>query len=138
MAETNHAEESLVSLVLRVAVAALFVGAVVPKFLGGIGGIAAQFQKMFEGSWLPMRLVMLHARWVPWIELLLPVWLVVGWKLRWAWTVAALFLTSLAFGMIVAGKGDVAVGNFTYVLIACFGLYFSRYDRWSVDGISRG
>jgi len=32
----------------------------------------------------------------------------------------------------------VAAGNFNYVLISCAGLYFSRFDRWSVDGISRG
>lgn len=137
MAEKNN-EGALISVILRIAVASLFVAAVVPKFLGGVGNMPAHFQKMFEGSWLPMPLVMLHAQWVPWIEMLLPVWLVAGWKLRWAWTAAALFMTTLAFGMAVAGKGDVAAANFTYVLICCAGLYFSRFDRFGLEALGKG
>ncbi len=132
--EHAHSEACWVSLILRLAMASLFVGAVVPKFQGGAGNIVGMFQQMFQGTWLPMPLVTLHARLVPWIELLLPIWLVIGWRLKWAWVAAALFLTSLAFGTIVAGKHDVAAHNFMYVLIACAGLYFSRFDRCSVDG----
>ena len=134
----NHIEGAWISLILRLAMAALFLGAAVPKFQHGLGSIVPAFQGMFKDSWLPMPLVTLHARCVPWIEAGLVAWLITGFRLRWAWTVAGLFLTSLAFGMIVVGKGDVAVGNFSYVLISCVGLYFSRYDRWSVDGINRG
>ena len=134
----NHVEESWVSLILRLAMAALFLGAVVPKFQHGLESIVGAFQGAFKETWLPMPLVTLHARCVPWIEAGLVLWLITGFRLRWAWIVAGLFLTSLGFGMIVVGKGDVAASNFNYVLISCVGLYFSRYDRWSVDGISRG
>ena len=132
-----HTEGCWVSLILRLAIASLFVGAVVPKFMGGIGGTVTGFQALFKGSWLPMPLVTLHARLVPWIELLLPVWLVVGYRLRYAWILAGLFLTTLGFGMIVAGKGDVAAQNFTYVLISCAGLYFSEFDGLSVDTLGK-
>lgn len=135
--EHGHCEECWASLILRLAMASLFVGAVVPKFLGGVGNTVGYFQKTFEGSWLPMPLVTLHARWVPWIELALPIWLVIGWRLRWAWLATGLFLTSLAFGMVVAQQGDTAAHNYTLVLMACAGLYFSRFDRCSVDGLRK-
>ena len=134
----NHTEGSWISLILRLAMASLFLGAVVPKFQHGLGSIVGAFQAAFKDTWLPMRLVTLHTRCVPWIEAGLVIWLIIGFRLRWAWSVAGLFLTSLAFGMIVIGKGDVAAGNFSYVLISCVGLYFSRYDRWSVDGKAQG
>ena len=131
--EKNNTEGAWISLILRIAMAALFVGAVVPKFQRGTESIVVMFQGSYKDSWLPMPLVTLHARLVPWIELLLPLWLAAGWRLRWAWAAAALFMTTLAFGMIVAEKGGVAASNFQYVLICCVGLYFSRYDRFGLD-----
>ena len=138
MEKTDHPERAWISLILRVAMAALFTAAVVPKFQRGLESIVVLFQGAFKDSWLPMPLVTLHARLVPWIELLLPLWLVAGWKLRWAWVTAALFMTTLAFGMLVTEKGgSVAAANFNYMLICCVGLYFSRYDRFGLDGFSR-
>ncbi len=137
--EKNNTEGAWISLILRLAMAALFTAAVVPKFQRGLESIVLLFQGAFKETWLPMPLVTLHARLVPWIELLLPLWLVVGWRLRWAWVTASLFMITLAFGMLVTEKGaSVAAANFNYMLICCVGLYFSRYDRWSVDGISQG
>jgi hypothetical protein len=49
----------------------------------------------------------------------------------------ALFATSLAFGMSVAGNFDTAANNYTYVLICCAGLVLSRYDRVRVDALQR-
>ena len=136
--EKNLTEGKWISLILRLAMAALFLGAVVPKFQKGPESIVVLFQSAFKDTWLPMRLVTLHARCVPWIEAGLVVWLIVGLRLRWAWIVAALFLTSLAFGMLVVEKGGVAASNFNYVLICCAGLYFSRFDRFSLDGLRAG
>ena len=62
MTEKNHIEGALISLILRLAMAALFVGAAVPKFQHGLGSIVGAFQGMFKESWLPISLVTLHAR----------------------------------------------------------------------------
>lgn len=122
------------SLLLRLAVAVLFVAAVVPKWMGGIGQTVGFFREQFKDSWLPLPLVTLHGYLTPFVETLIPLWLVVGWKLRWGWVVATLFVISLGFGMAVAREHAVAAHNYLYVLICVAGLYFSQYDRFSVDG----
>ncbi len=130
-------EKSWISLLLRIAVASLFIGAVVPKFREGMDLVAA-FQGMFQGTWLPMPLVKLHARLTPWAELLIPIWLISGFRLRWAWLFTGLFIISLAFGMIVAKQGPSAADNYSYLLLAIAGLYFSRFDTLNVDAILGG
>lgn len=130
----------LVSLMLRLAVASLFLAAAVGKLKGGwhsLSNVVAYFQQTFAETWLPTGLVTLHARLTPFMEALIVVWLIVGFRLKAAWCVTTLFMLSLAFGMAVAGKHDAAANNYTYVLICCVGLYFSRFDRYSFDGLLR-
>jgi hypothetical protein len=129
------------SLLMRLAIAALFLAAAVPKFSEGRKGldnIVHYFQTSFEKTWLPKPLVTLQARLTPFIEALIVVWLITGWRLMTGWVVTSIFLISLAFGMAVAGKGDVAAHNFVYVLMAVAGLYLSRFDRFNVDSLGRG
>ena len=125
-----------VSLILRLAMATLFFSAAVSKLKGGTASIAGTvqfFRTTFENTWLPGPMVTLHAYLTPFVEALLVIWLLTGFRLPAAWVVTALFLITLAFGMSVAGKHDVAAHNFNYVLICCAGLYFSRFDRLRVD-----
>src|SRR5258706_9201156 len=117
-------EGAAISLVLRLAMASLFIAAVVPKYMMGFGGLVTNFQEMFKTSWLPMPLVTLQALAVPYIETLIPIWLILGFRLQIAWFVTGLFLASLAFGMLVL-QNQNAANVFLYVLIACAGLYFS-------------
>ena len=126
--EKCHTEGCWVSLILRLAMATLFIGAVVPKWTAPPGSLVASFEAMFKDTWLPMELVRMKARAVPWIETILPIWLILGFRLRWAWVATALFLTSLAFGMVVAKAPNAAL-TYLYVLIACVGLYFSQFDK---------
>ena len=133
----EHSEGCWVSLILRLAVASLFIGAAVPKWMGPPGRTAQMFQTMFQATWLPMPLVTLHGQLTPWIELVLPIWLILGFRLSWAWTVTGLYLVSLAFGMVVAQKYEVAAFNYLYVLMACAGLHFSRHDGLSIDAFGK-
>jgi len=142
--ETDRTSEAevgrLVSLVVRLAVASLFFAAAVAKFKGGwqsLDGVVAFFQQTFAETWLPKSLVTLHARVTPFMEALIVLWLIVGYRLRLGWCVTGLFMVSLAFGMAVAGKHDAAANNYAYVLVCCAGLYFSRFDRYSFDGFVR-
>ena len=126
-------ERCWISLILRITIALLFVAAVVPKFTGGLSSIVSGFETLFRDSWLPLPLVTLFARIVPFIELIIPIWLLVGFRLRLAWIVSSLFMVILSFGMIVAKQPAVAASNYFYVMVCLAGLYFSQFDRWSVD-----
>jgi uncharacterized membrane protein YphA (DoxX/SURF4 family) len=139
MNEESHGNRDVgvwVSVILRLAIAALFFAAAVGKWKGGwqgIEGVVGYFQQTFAATWLPRGMVTLHGYVTSFMEPLLVLWLVLGYRLKTGWIVAGLFMTTLAFGMSVAGKHDVAAHNFTYVLICCAGLYFSQYDRFSLD-----
>lgn len=135
--EKKDCAGSWISLLLRLSIASLFFVAAIGKFKGGLDGVVTSFQQMFASTWLPMPLVTMQARVTPFIEALIPVWLMIGLRLKEAWIVTGLFLVSLAFGMMVAGKYDIAGNNYVYVLFACAGLYFAGQDKLSVDGLSR-
>ena len=83
--EKKACEGCWISLLLRVAIASLLIGATIPKWMGGLEGTVTYFQSAFQDSWLPMGLVTLQARLTPFLEILLPLWLLVGWRLRLAW-----------------------------------------------------
>jgi uncharacterized membrane protein YphA (DoxX/SURF4 family) len=120
------------SLALRLAVGSLFLAAAVRKLHGGLETIQNTvrfFQTTFENTWLPEKLVTAHAYATPFVEALIVIWLISGFRLKVAWMFTVLFVTSLAFGMSVAGRFDTAADNYTYVLICCAGLLLSRYDR---------
>ena len=125
----------LTSLVLRLAVGSLFLAAAVRKLQGGMETIQKTvrfFQTTFETTWLPEKLVNIHAYATPFVEAMIVIWLISGFRLKAAWVFTALFTTSLAFGMSVAGKFDTAADDYTYVLICCAGLLLSRYDQFRV------
>ncbi len=126
------------SLVIRLAVGSLFLAAAIRKLQGGMETIRKTvrfFETTFENTWLPDKLVTAHAYATPFVEAILVIWLISGFRLTAAWVFTALFTTSLAFGMSVAGKFDTAADNYTYVLICCAGLLLSRHDRLRIDAV---
>jgi uncharacterized membrane protein YphA (DoxX/SURF4 family) len=128
-----------ISLILRLAIAALFLSAAVSKLKGGaesIQGTVAYFESAFAETWLPGLLVKSFGYITPFAEALIVLWLIVGFRLKAAWVFTCLMMISLAFGMAVAKNYDTAANNFNYVLICCAGLYFSRYDRYHVGRAS--
>ncbi len=130
--EGSRSENAWISLILRVAAASLFGVAAIGKFQGSLDQVVINFQNTFKNTWLPINLVTLHARLVPYIEAILPVWLLTGWRLKWAWILAAFFTVSLAFGMMVAQQSGVAASNYFYVLLCCAGLHFSQFDHFKI------
>ena len=125
----NLSEEQWISTILRLAMASLFLAAAVGKFIGGIGATVTSIEGMFQGTWLPGPLVSIYARLLPYAELLIAVWLIVGTKLREAWIFTAFVLISLGFGLAVAKQP--ARDNYVLACVACAGLYFSRFDTCS-------
>ena len=123
----NCSKESWISFILRMAIASLFAVAAADKFLGGLNGVVTSFTEMFKNSFLPLPLVVLYARLIPWVEALIALWLLVGIRLKAAWILTAFTFISLAFGLVVAHQ-PTAASIYTYVLISCAGLYFSEFD----------
>lgn len=125
--EKDHVEEGWISIILRMAIAMLFAVAASYKFIGGIGTTVQMFEGMFKATWLPMCLVTPYAYSIAYIEALIALWLLSGFKLRAGWICTSLVLISLAFGLTVAKQPSADL--FTYLIIACAGIYVSRYDH---------
>ncbi len=128
-------EASWVSLILRIAMASLFAAASIEKFSGGLDAVAADFQGLFEPTWLPLPLVSIHARIIPFAEVLIAIWLLTGLYLKFAWIFTGFVTISLALGMVVAAQYDAAANNYFYVFLCCVGLYFCPLDRWGLNGL---
>jgi hypothetical protein len=119
-----------VSAFSRLAIGGLLLSAGILKLPGGVSGTIAYYSSLFEHSLLPGFLVRAHASAILFVELALGIWLLTGYRLAIAWKVAATLLTSLAIGMLFAGKYDVASDNYVYVVLSLGSLLVSRYDRW--------
>ena len=128
----NCSVECNISCILRVAIAALFAVAAAGKFMGGVDGVVTQITGMFKDSFLPSGLVALYARLLPWAEAAIAIWLITGVRLKEAWIFTAAVLISLAFGLAVA-KAPMVADLYTYILIACIGLYFSEHDKCTIE-----
>ena len=129
--------EAWISLILRLSVASLFTVAAIAKFQAGLEVTAQHFVKVFEQTWLPSLLVKLQATLIPYVEVIIPIWLLLGFKLKAAWIFAAFMSLTLAFGMAVIRGYGVAADNYFYVFLCCLGIYFSSYDRFSLDGLQK-
>ena len=132
MNQESSCSKAAISLLLRLSAVSIFAAAVAGKIQMGFGGVAPMFQQLFKDTWPPMPLVTLHAHLTPWLEILLPLWLLSGFRLRAAWFVSTLFMILLAFGMMVAKNFPVAASNYFYVLLFCAGLYFSEWDKLQI------
>ena len=124
--DKNNPEQSWISIILRVAVALMFVVAAIGKLVD-FNGYVAMTTGMFKDTILPGWLLTPYIYVLPFAEALIPVWLLVGFKLRAAWIYTAVVLTSLMFGLLIA-KQNVA-DMFLFILVACVGLYMSKYDK---------
>lgn len=134
MIDKEHKEEWIISMILRLAVASVFGVAAYGKFAGGLDNYTAHMSAMFQNTFLPGFLLTPYINILPFAECLIVVWLLTGFKLRYAWAFAACVLWSLAFGMVVVQNGAVALGNFVYMLMACLGVYLSKYDHCVLGG----
>lgn len=122
----------IASALLRVSMGTLFFLAAAGKVPGGIAGTVGYYTSLFQNTFLPSFLVTAHASVIMFVEFALALWLFTGFKLRWGWIASGLVLVSLAAGMLIAGKTDVAGANFLYVFYAAVGVVLSGFDRWTL------
>lgn len=123
---------STFSLILRLAIGSLFLGAAIIKVQGGVDGNIAYYMGIFEKSIFPIFIVKIHASVIMFVEFILAFWLFSGFKLKQAWIASAITLVSLAFGMIFVYKFDVVSDNIIYVALSGLGVLLAPYDRFRV------
>ena len=129
MLNKSCSNEAVISVILRLAMALLFGLAAYGKFAGGIDVVVTNFTTMFQNL-LPAGLVTIYARVLPFLEALIAIWLLVGFRLRLAWTVTAFTLLSLAFGLMVAKQSPADI--YAYLIIVSIGIFVSNHDCCTV------
>lgn len=130
--DKNHVELWWISLIVRIAMASLFFVAALSKFMMGLDAMTAHILTTFKDTILPSWMLSPYATILPFAEALIPVWLLTGYKLRAGWVFTAFLLVTLAFGLSVSKQSAADV--YIYLLVACLGLYLSRYDRCVLGG----
>lgn len=123
-----------ISVFMRIALIIYLGFSGVRKVMNGVGGTVDYFQEVYAGTGTPMWLVTGQAWIVPYLEVILFAWLLIGYKLRGAYIACALLLLNFCGAMKILGKGETVVDNAVFVVVCCVGLYFAHRDCWSVDG----
>lgn len=121
-----------ICLLLRVNMGVVFGVASLNKFAGGMDEIVKIFREVFAGSWLPLPVVEFAASTIPFVEALLALWLLSGFRLKTAWIVSSIQMIVLIFGISVARKYSVAADNTVYLLTIIAGLYFTDLKERSI------
>lgn len=122
-----------ISVFMRIAII-IFLGlSGVRKVMGGVGTTIPRFQEMYAGTGTPMWLVTGQAWAVPFIEVFIGLWLLVGYKLRGAFIASALLTLNFCVAMKILSNHGVVANNSLFVLLCCVGLYFCDQDRLSLD-----
>ena len=121
---------AIISLILRIAIGSLFLGAAMIKLKGGISGNIDYYLSIFKDSDFPIIIVKFHASVIMFLEFVIGIWLIIGFKLKYAWIASAFTLISLAFGMIFVYKFETVSDNYIYVVISILGYLLSSYDQY--------
>lgn len=124
--DKNNVELCWISLILRIAMASLFFVAALGKFMMGLDGTSGYILSAFKDTFLPSWMLAPYSYILPFAEALIAVWLLTGYKLRTGWVFTAFVLVTLAFGLAVSKQSAADV--YIYILVACLGIYLSRYD----------
>lgn len=123
-----------ISFFMRVAIIIFLGFSGVRKVMGGVGESVERMQQFFADTGTPMWLVTGQSWVVPYLEVFIGIWLLLGYKLRGAFIASALLTLNFCGAMKILGKGDVVANNSLFVLLCCVGLFFCHRDRWSIDG----
>lgn len=118
------------SLIARAAIGSMYASTSIRYLVNGTGGVIHYVESHMAKTWLPTPLVSGFAHAVPWLELLIWTWLLVGWQLEVAWVVASLYTVALGFGNMLALEH---ANDYLHVLVCLVGLGAARWDRVSVD-----
>lgn len=126
----RHCNLQIVSLLLRISIVTLFFAAGLNKLVAGHSATVGLLTKLFTQAWLPLPLVVMQATLAPYIEIVLSMWLLLGFRLKLAWIFSSLFMISLAFGLTIVQNFAGAAQNYFYVVLCLVGILLADYDHF--------
>lgn len=109
--------------------AVVFAVAAAHKFVAGMPEVAEQFESHFRETWLPLFLVRPFGYSIAFIEAILALWLLTGFRLVLGWLLSGLLMVVLIFGLFVAREYSVAADNAIYLMVIVAGLCLCHYDK---------
>lgn len=89
------------------------------KWVGGSAGFVEMINTQFAGTWSPAALNTGLAWLILIAEPILGLLLVTGIKPREIWSLTALLMFMLTFGMTMLGNHEVVSSNWQYLILAC-------------------
>lgn len=128
-------DASLCLLLIRLGMGVIFLFFGIAKFTVGVSAAAGKNADLFEqqGTWLPLFLVTAFLYVLPFLEVALGFLLLIGLKTRLVLFVSGLLMVHLLFGQVLLFNPDKVAYNLLYVFVLAWGLFLSRYNRFSVD-----
>ena len=103
------------------------------KFMMGIDTFVGFIVPGFEETFLPKLLVTAFAYAMPFLEFLLGLWLLTGFKRDWALIGTGKFLAILMFGLLLQGNVDTVNKVFIYIFIIAYTLSLPKYKMMKED-----
>lgn len=97
-----------------------------PDVTGFAGHLAEQFQK----TWLPAPLLKLFGCVLPFWEVVVGAFLLLGLFRTSTLFATGLLLLFLVFGQVLVGNGQVVFYNTSYLFMTAALLFLGEYDRW--------
>ncbi|GEM_PF-1339991 len=135
---------SVVSLLIRLVLATVFIVAGVKKIVAIVGGgyfdwiksFTYGFDSYFIYAWPVRALLYVFAAVLPWLETAIGLTLFVGYRTRTVLVVCAFLLGFLTFGMAIKGDPATVANNGQYVVFAALAYYFTLYgNHFSLDAV---
>ena len=86
----------------------------------------------FAETWLPGLVVVPFAYSLPFVEILIGVLLLIGYKYLPTLMATGVILAILSFGKVVQGQPQGVAPNLTYLLVVVVGMYLADSNRWKL------
>ncbi len=131
MFEKNNTGASLAEGLLRYAMALFLLLSGIAKLRMGLSFFVSNASSGFENSFLPMIIVTGFLFILPFLEILLGLWLFTGWKREMALFKTGILLLILLLGILAKGDGTLIQSMFIYFLVVGFALSLPQLNYGS-------
>lgn len=130
----SNRDEKIAYALLRAVVGTNLLMHGVSRWLAGQAAFMEHLTEQFAHSPLPAWSVHLFGQFLPAVEGLLGLLLLIGLKTRWVLIAASFLILVLTFGSAMVQDWSAAGVQLVYALIFSALLFLRRYNSWSLDG----
>jgi thiosulfate dehydrogenase [quinone] large subunit len=130
---TEVSDESLAYALLRLTLGVNFFGHGLVRIIGGVDSFASGMAKGFEKTILPLWLVQPFGYVLPFFELVIEVFLIVGLFSRLTLVAGALLMTALTFGSSMQSNWNAVGTQLLHAVVFSLLLFLRRYNSISLD-----